>query len=49
MKASIRLSMGLRIVICLTRERFHTRRRRKALIKTISTKMRNSVTASDLF
>jgi len=40
--------IGLRMEMCFTRERFHTRRKIKVLMSTMRTKVRNSVSASDL-
>jgi len=48
-RASLRFLMGLRTEMCFTRDRFQTRRRTKVLMRRASTKMRNSVSASDLF
>jgi hypothetical protein len=48
MNASVKLLIGLRMEMCFTRERFHTRRRRNVLMSTTSKKVRTSVIISDL-
>jgi len=49
MNASSRLLMGLRTVMCFTRDVFHTTRRMKVLMRIDNTKMRISRIISDLF
>jgi len=48
-KASNIVEIGLRMVMCFTRERFQAKRITNVLIRMLSTKMRNSMSISDLF
>jgi len=47
MNASSMLEMGLSTVMCLERERFHTRRRMKVEMRMLSTRTRISLTTSE--
>jgi len=47
-KASRRVDIGLRTLMCFTSERFQTRRRIKVVMRILRTNIRNSVSISDL-
>ena len=48
MNASKRVPIGFSTVMCFTRERFHTRRRRKVLMSEIRPKTRDKERETDL-
>ncbi|AFK66117.1 hypothetical protein OMVG_00117 [Ostreococcus lucimarinus virus OlV3] len=48
MKASSMVEIGLRMVMCFTRDRFHAYRRTKVAMRILRMKRRSSVSISDL-
>ncbi|ADQ91509.1 hypothetical protein OlV1_132 [Ostreococcus lucimarinus virus 1] len=48
MKASSMVEIGLRTVMCFTRDRFHAKRRTKVAMRMLRMKRRSSVSISDL-